>query len=219
VWAGGAVFVGSLALLVRTYGVRFRPVASGFDSGALLFDLLLITVFALHHSLFARDRMKQLVARVVPDRLVRSVYVWIASLLLIALCQLWRNVGGEIYRTTGLARGLVHLLQPIGFAFIASSVTAISALELAGIRAPTVRDTLQDGGVYGLVRHPLYLGWLFCVFGDTDMTADRLTFAVATTFYLWLAIPWEERSLEREFPSAYERYKQKVKWRVIPYVY
>jgi protein-S-isoprenylcysteine O-methyltransferase Ste14 len=51
------------------------------------------------------------------------------------------------------------------------------------------------------------------------MTVDRLTFAVATTFYLFLAIPWEERSLEREFPSAYALYKQKVKWRVIPYVY
>lgn len=218
VWTGGALFVGSLALLVFTYGVTFRPVA-GFDRTALVVDLVLVTVFALHHSLFAREWAKRAVARVVPDRLVRSVYVWIASLLLIAVCLLWRNIGGEIYRATGPLVWLVRLIQPIGLTLIASSVTAISALELAGIRAPAARDALQDRGPYGLVRHPLYLGWVLCVFGDTDMTVDRLTFAVATTFYLCLAIPWEERSLEREFPAAYALYKRKVKWRVIPYVY
>ena len=42
---------------------------------------------------------------------------------------------------------------------------------------------------------------------------------VATTVYLFLAIPWEEQSLEREFPSAYAAYKRQVRWRVIPYVY
>jgi protein-S-isoprenylcysteine O-methyltransferase Ste14 len=218
VWTGGALFVSSLALLVFTYGVTFRPVP-GFNPAALVVDVLLLTVFAFHHSLFAREGAKRAVARVVPERLVRSAYVWIASLLLIGVCLLWRNIGGEIYRATGPLVWLVRLIQPIGLALIARSVTAISALELAGIRAPTVRDALQDRGPYGFVRHPLYLGWVLCVFGDTDMTVDRLTFAIATTFYVCLAIPWEERSLEREFPSAYARYKQKVKWRVIPYVY
>lgn len=217
-WVGGSLFVGSLALLIRTYGRTFNAVP-GFDAAALAFDLLLITVFALHHSLFARDWAKRAVARAVPDRLERSVYVWIASLLLIALCLLWRNIGGDIYRATGPARWLVGAIQPIGLALIAGSVTAISPLELAGIRAPTVRDALQSRGPYGLVRHPLYLGWLFCVFGDTNMTVDRLVFAIATTIYLLLAIPWEERSLEREFPSSYAAYKRQVRWRVIPYVY
>jgi protein-S-isoprenylcysteine O-methyltransferase Ste14 len=218
VWAGGALFLGSLTLLVLTYGRTFNAVP-GFNGSALIVDLLLITVFALHHSLFARDWAKRAMARAVPERLVRAVYVWIASLLLVALCLLWQNIGGDIYRATGAAAWLVGAIQPIGLALIASSVTAINPLELAGIRAPTVRDALQSRGPYGLVRHPLYLGWLFCVFGDTNMTIDRLVFAIATTVYLFLAIPWEERSLEREFPSSYAAYKRQVKWRVIPYVY
>ncbi len=215
------MFVGSLALLVWTYGVAFRPVGTGAGAAARAVgvDLLLITVFALHHSLFARERAKRTMALMVPDRLVRSVYVWIASVLLIALCLLWRNIGGDVYRASGPLFWLVRAIQPVGLALIAGSVTAISPLELAGIRAPTVRETLQDRGPYGLVRHPLYLGWVCCVFGAPHMTADRLTFAVATTFYVFVAIPWEERSLERAFPVAYARYKQKVRWRVIPYVF
>ena len=51
------------------------------------------------------------------------------------------------------------------------------------------------------------------------MTADRLTFAVITTAYLLVAIPWEERSLRRIFGEPYIRYQQAVRWRVVPYVY
>ena len=47
------------------------------------------------------------------------------------------------------------------------------------------------------------------------MTGDRLAFAVITTLYLVVAIPWEERSLERAFGEAYGRYKARVRWRMI----
>jgi protein-S-isoprenylcysteine O-methyltransferase Ste14 len=32
-------------------------------------------------------------------------------------------------------------------------------------------------------------------------------------------VPWEERSLERAFGDAYRRYKQQVRWRLVPFVY
>jgi protein-S-isoprenylcysteine O-methyltransferase Ste14 len=60
---------------------------------------------------------------------------------------------------------------------------------------------------------------LLAVFGAAHMTADRLTFAVITTGYLLVAIPWEERSLLATFGEPYARYQQTVQWRVIPYVY
>ena len=82
-----------------------------------------------------------------------------------------------------------------------------------------VDGELQTGGVYGLVRHPLYFGWVLIVFGAAHMTGDRLTFAVLTTAYLVMAMPWEERSLEREFGASYRRYKEKVRWKILPYLY
>ena len=103
---------------------------------------------------------------------------------------------------------------------IAHATAAIDALELAGIRTAKVTDEeLQSRGVYGIVRHPLYLGWLLVVFGTAHMTGDRLAFAVLTTTYLVVAMPWEEQSLERQFGAAYRRYKERVRWKIVPYVH
>jgi protein-S-isoprenylcysteine O-methyltransferase Ste14 len=102
---------------------------------------------------------------------------------------------------------------------IAASVAAIDGLELAGIRSGSRPAGLQARGAYRLVRHPLYLGWMLAVFGAATMTFDRLVFAGLTTTYLIVAIPWEERSLERTFGDEYERYKALVRWRMIPFVY
>ena len=74
-------------------------------------------------------------------------------------------------------------------------------------------------GVYRLVRHPLYFAWALMVFGAPTMTATRATFAVISTLYLALAIPWEERSLVDVFGSDYEQYRQRVRWRMIPFLY
>jgi protein-S-isoprenylcysteine O-methyltransferase Ste14 len=219
VWAGGAVFVGSLALMARLYLVGFGGSRPFGDWRLLLINLAAVTVFAFHHSLFARERVKREMSRIIPERLLRSVYVWIASLLVIALCVIWRPVGGELYRFTGIALAPFVLAELAGLWMIASAVRAISALELAGIRDSQARDALQHGGAYGIVRHPLYLGWVLFVFGTSHMTGDRLAFAIMTTAYLCIAIPWEERSLESSYGDAYRQYKRQVRWRLVPLLY
>ncbi len=219
VWAGGAIFVAALVLTAWTYLVWFgvsRPFAG---APAIAADAALLTGFAFHHSLFARERVKRALAGLIPERLLRSVYVWIASLLLIAVDLAWQPVGGDFYRLPGWFALPFVLIDVAGVWLVAKSVGAISALELAGIRVPTVRDDLAANGVYGLVRHPLYLGWLLLVFGTPHLTGDRLTFAVLTTAYLCIAIPWEEHSLEQAFGEKYRQYKAQVRWRIVPGVY
>src|SRR4051794_11874907 len=94
VWLGGALFAASLAICAWTYaGIMGRPGTSG-GWPAVAADAALVTIFALHHSVFARETVKNAVARVVPAAVLRSVYVWIASTLLILVCWLWRPVGG-----------------------------------------------------------------------------------------------------------------------------
>jgi protein-S-isoprenylcysteine O-methyltransferase Ste14 len=51
------------------------------------------------------------------------------------------------------------------------------------------------------------------------MTASRLLFALLSIAYLVVAIPWEERDLEREFGDAYRAYQAQVRWRMIPGLY
>jgi protein-S-isoprenylcysteine O-methyltransferase Ste14 len=220
VWCGGALFVGSLSLTAWLYAVRFaadRP-ANGWTPVAI--DALLLSLFALHHSAFAREPLKRAIARVIPERLIRSLYVWIASSLLILVCELWQPIGGELYGLSGWRAWPFAIVQLVGVWVIARATAAIDALELAGIRNTKITDEeLQSRGAYGLVRHPIYLGWVLVVFGTAHMTGDRLAFAVLTTTYLLLAMPWEERSLERQFGPAYRRYKERVRWKIIPYLY
>ena len=176
-------------------------------------------MFALHHSLFARTRTKDALSRLVPDRLLRSVYVWIASLLLVVVCVVWKPIGGVVYHHTGWIAVVHGIVQALGVWMVAQSVRTIDPLELAGIRSQSDAAGLQVTGPYRLVRHPLYLGWILMVFGAAQVTGDRLAFAAITTLYLVLAIPWEERSLRAAFGNDYERYMRQVQWRMIPFIY
>jgi methanethiol S-methyltransferase len=229
VWTGGVLFVTSLAVCLYSYLVVWgRPSLVGDDANtiagsvpfaAIVADALLLTVFAVHHSVFAREQVKAAIAHFLPERLLRSFYVWVASVLLILVCVLWVPVGGDLYHATGWRALLFGAAQLAGMWLIVAAVRGIDPLELAGIRRETARGPLQIRGPYALVRHPLYFGWVLAVFATPHMTGDRLAFAAITTLYLVVAIPLEERSLARSFGLDYARYARAVRWRMIPFIY
>jgi protein-S-isoprenylcysteine O-methyltransferase Ste14 len=219
VWTGGAIFVASLAVFAWFYGVvwgRHRPV---FEAAVLGFNAAIFSAFALHHSLFARPGVKTRLLAIIPERLLRSFYVWVASTLFITVLLAWRSVGGLLYTSSGWLALAHAAIQLLGIWFIAGAVRAIDPLELAGIRLESTTTDLQTGGPYRIVRHPLYLGWVLVVFGAATMTGDRFAFAVISSAYLFIAVPWEERELERAFGVTYVRYKQDVRWRILPFLY
>jgi methanethiol S-methyltransferase len=218
VWLGGAMFVSALAYCAYSYAFPWGRTLP-FTPTAIAADAALFTVFALHHSLFARDAVKRLTARVVPDALVRSLYVWLASLLLVAVCAVWRPVGGDIYRHAGALAVMHAVLQLAGVTIIVQTVRLIDPLELAGIRLHPDTEALQIVGPYRWVRHPIYAGWLLLTFGAAHMTGDRLSFATISTLYLLIAMPFEERSLRKSFGKQYDEYCRLVRYRLVPYVY
>lgn len=219
VWIGGALFAASLSVCAFTYLIVLGRPAPFAGWPAFAVDAVLITIFALHHSVFARERVKDAFARRIPPPLIRSLYVWIASVLLLLVCVLWRAVGGDLYRAPGILALALTAMQIGGFLITARGVARIDPLELAGIHPARKVEGLQVTGPYRWVRHPLYLGWALMVFGAAHMTGDRLAFAVLTTLYLVAAIPLEERSLRRSFGEDYTRYMRRVKWRMIPFIY
>jgi len=219
VWLGGTIFVGSLGVCLWWFLVVLgRPAPRG-GATSWIWDVLLFSAFAAHHSVFAHEPVKRRVATVIPAELVRSVYVWIASLLLILVCLAWRPIGGELFDVHGVGATLLALVQLAGVGIIARAVARIDPLELAGIRPSSGTDALQVGGPYRLVRHPLYLGWLMATLGAAHMTGDRFAFALITAAYLVAAVPFEERSLARSFGDDYARYRRRVRWRIVPFIY
>lgn len=226
-WVGGGAFVASLLYFLYFYFIELgRPVAPGGWAPALTVDVILFTVFALHHSLMPRASMKRWFASVAPASLERSAYVWIASILLALVCLLWRDVPGQIYSIRGPWGWFLRLIQVLGIGLTIRASARLDMLDLAGIRQaqaashhPRQPMPLRLTGPYALVRHPIYLGWLAIVFAAPHMTANRLAFAVISTIYLVIGTALEERSLEVEFGESYREYQRKVRWRILPGVY
>ena len=220
-WLGGVAFVASLGYLVYFYAVVLGSTVG--DQSGLVVNVLantaLFSGFALHHSLFARSGIKALVSRLVSRSHERTVYVWVSSVLLFTVCLLWRPIPGLIYEAQGPWRIALYVVQAVGLVLTARGASVIDPLELAGIRQATARpstDTIRAVGPFRIIRHPIYLGWMLMVFGAPTMTANRLLFAVVSSIYLILAIPWEERSLVEAHGDQYRAYQRRVRWRVLP---
>jgi methanethiol S-methyltransferase len=179
----------------------------------------------------ARTRAKAWLARFVPAHLERTAYVWVASLLFMVVCVLWVPVAGVVWHLEAPAAFLGLALQVAGLAITLASALLLDVLDLGGVRQvlrarrgepledESVAPAITSRGPFGWVRHPIYLGWLLMTFPAPTMTAGRLLFAAVSTFYLVVAIPWEERSLERQHGEAYRAYQRAVRWRMVPFVY
>ena len=82
------------------------------------------------------------------------------------------------------------------------------------------RHQVVSTGVYGFVRHPMYLG-AACLFVGTPLllnSAYGLALGLFMTLLLMARIPGEERVLRKGL-DGYEDYMQKVKYRLIPFVW
>jgi protein-S-isoprenylcysteine O-methyltransferase Ste14 len=75
-----------------------------------------------------------------------------------------------------------------------------------------------DSGVYGWVRHPMYLGGLLVFLGFAIATLSLLSLAVWIAFFVFLdrMATYEEKDLTRMLGQQYVEYQRRVhKW--IPY--
>ena len=222
--AGGLLFAGSLVYFAWQYLAGFDAGAiAGTGRGAVAINIALFSAFALHHSVFARAGLKAAIARAAGPSLERSTYVWIASLLFLAVCAYWQPVPGQLWDVPAPWSWLLRAVQAGGAVFTLAAARHLDVLDLSGIaqatgRAPA-RTGLDDHGPYGFVRHPIYLAWLLLVWPAPDMNATRFVFAITSTVYLLVAIPYEERDLRRVFGETYERYSKSVRWRIFPGIY
>jgi protein-S-isoprenylcysteine O-methyltransferase Ste14 len=181
---------------------------------------MLFTIFALHHSVFARERVRTWMMRHVQPELERSVYVWIASALFIIVCASWQPVTGVAWQVEGPAVWIMRMLQLAGVWLSLQSAAIIDIRELAGIRQSATRVTeFKTVGPYGWVRHPIYAGWFLIVWSASPMTTTRLVFAAVSCAYLLAAIPLEERSLRATSGGDYDRYAATVRWKLLPGIY
>jgi protein-S-isoprenylcysteine O-methyltransferase Ste14 len=200
-------------------------VPKGIDSApavplgaALLVNAALLAVFAVQHSLMARPFFKAWLTRHIPQPAERSTYVLASSLALIALFWLWQPMGGVIWNVENpLGRGLLWGGFGFGWGLVLVTTFLINHFDLFGLRQvwkfllnrPYTHLKFVTPGPYKLVRHPLYVGWLFAFWCTPHMTAAHLFFAVMTSAYILIAIQLEERDLAAAHPE-YADYRDRT---------
>lgn len=223
---GGLIFfLDALLYFAYRYLFAFGGELSGPpNTAAIVFDVTLFTGFALHHSVFARDAVRKRITRIV-GALERSVYVWVASALFIAVCAWWQPVGGVVWRVDQrVFAWVMGAAQLLGVWLTLRSAFVIDLFELSGVRqlepVPTTSSPVfKTSGPYGWVRHPIYAGWFLLVFPVTLMTMTRFVFAATSCVYLLVAIPFEERSLRSSTGGSYDAYMRQVQWKLLPGVF
>jgi len=207
-------FIGNFGVPRTLDGAPTKPLLVAF-----LINTGLLTLFAAQHSVMARKWFKEWWTRIVPTPLERSTYVLFSSLALILLFWLWQPLGGVVWSVEDpLGQIVLRVLFGFGFALVLVSTFLINHFDLFGLRQVWLYllgrpyTTLHFGtpGPYRLVRHPLYVGWLFAFWSTPTMTVAHLLFSVATTAYILLAIQFEERDLVREHGESYEAYRRSV---------
>ena len=186
---------------------------------ALIVNLLLMSVFAVQHSLMARKQVKAWWTQCGPPQVERSTYVLLASLALVLLFWQWRPMPAPVWQIADpyLATA-VTVLSFVGWLLVLTSTFLINHFELFGLQqvvnnlagrsasAARFRTPLY----YKFVRHPLYLGFIIAFWAAPTMTVGRLLFAAVTTAYIFVGILLEERDLVELFGDEYRRYRQRV---------
>ncbi len=193
---------------------------------ALAINLGLLGVFAVQHSVMARPFFKRWLTRLIPEAAERSTYVLFSSLALIALFYWWQPLGGVVWSVEStLAQALLYGAFFTGWLLVLVATFLINHFDLFGLRQvwlqlvgkPYTHLKFGTPGLYKMVRHPLYLGWLFAFWATPTMTVTHLVFAIATTGYILLAIQFEERDLIATLGDDYRGYRERVPM-IIPWV-
>jgi protein-S-isoprenylcysteine O-methyltransferase Ste14 len=186
---------------------------------ALIVDILLMSLFAVQHSVMARRQFKQWWTRFVPASVERSTYVLCASLALILLFWQWRPISTVVWHVPdGQTAVAITGLSFVGWLLVLLSTFLINHFELFGVHQVVTNlagrtmaaPRFKTPVLYKVVRHPIYLGFIIAFWAAPVMTVGHMLFAAVTTAYIFVGIFLEERDLIELFGDEYRRYRERV---------
>ena len=186
---------------------------------ALLFNVGLISLFCLQHSVMARPAFKRLIARLIPQALERATYVHAANVTGILLLLLWMPMPELLWSIEDeTAKTAIWIAFGAGWLLLFLGAVSLDIFELLGLRqawywfsAQSHRPlALKTAFLYRYIEHPMYVGVLLGVWMTPHMSVGHALLASTFTIYIAIAMIYERRDLQARFGSAY------LKWRTAP---
>jgi methanethiol S-methyltransferase len=186
---------------------------------ALVINVVLLGLFAVQHSVMARQGFKAVWTRIVPRVVERSTYVLISSLLLGLICWKWQAIPTVVWDVSSpVFRPLLLAMFGLGWLILLFSTFMINHFDLFGLRQVFLRLrglaytplSFTERALYRFVRHPIYLGFVIAFWATPHMSLGHLVFAIATTGYILVGIFLEERDLMKYHAVEYGAYRARV---------
>ncbi|NDJ74669.1 MAG: hypothetical protein GYB65_00300 [Chloroflexi bacterium] len=194
--------------------------------------LLALFAFAVFHSLTVLVPVKAGFAALVGQRaylgLYRLLYNIVSVLTFLpVLAVMYANPGPTIWAADAALSAVLMAVQIIGVLGAGVAALQIDILRFAGLkqawaylngdRLPLPPEPLQVGGVYALVRHPLYLFAMLYLWANPTMNAAALAFAAGTSVYFVFGAWIEEQRFLRTTGALYHTYRCRVPF-MIPFL-
>lgn len=177
---------------------------------AVVIDALLLSLFAVQHSVMARPAFKRRWTQVVPPHVERSTFVLAASAVLALTFWQWRPIPAVVWHVHATAaRGVIWALFGLGWVLVVAMTFAIDHLDMVGLRQAGryLRGKRQAAQAfrlplpYQIVRHPMMTGFFIALFATPVMTGGHLLFALLSCGYIIVAVRLEERDLTEALPE------------------
>ena len=192
---------------------------SGSTGFAILVNIILLSIFAIQHSVMARPAFKKWWTKFIPEPIERSTYVLLSSLALVLIFWQWVPMHGVVWDIQNpFGQNLMWVLFGLGWLIVLISTYLISHFDLFGLRQVYLfmksREYTYPGFktpfLYKLVRHPIMLGFIVAFWATPYMSFGHLLFAIVTTAYIVVALQFEERDLVSFHGDEYKEYKKQV---------